>query len=437
MVVGVSGGVDSMVLLHLLRDLSGERGGRLVVAHLNHGLRGEEANRDARFVAETARKWNLACVTGREDIETQARQAKQSIQVAARDARYRFFEEVMRRYKAQWLALGHNADDVAETVMMRFLRGASVEGLRGIPMEHGRTIRPLLPFRREAILTYARAHGVPFVEDSTNRKTAYLRNRVRHALIPAIEREYQPAFARHLVRYAKYFNEIHEYLSEVCERVRDDILDDEGRISLDLFRSLPVAVQRVFLERFLLEGGWIDAPVSFDQLDKILAFAGSSAGTRRMRAGKQGWLVREYDRLYVTQDPFLNTFHPVACPVPGSADLPEIGNRLTVDILESPPERLAGTAQEAFVAGDLLDAALEVRPFRPGDRVATSAGTVKVKKLFIDRKIPARLRRLIPIVTSGERIVWVGGVCVDRRFHVTEETGRVARLRFSSPIRVR
>ena len=433
MLVGVSGGVDSMVLLYLLRDLSRELGMELVVAHLNHELRGDESERDARFVENMAGKWGIPIEMGREDVKVVAEKDKTPIQVAARKVRYHFFEEAMEKHGADWLALGHNADDVAETVMMRWLRGASVEGLRGIPMQNGRTIRPLLSFSREEIQEYAEEQGIPFVEDSSNLKMTYLRNRVRHDLIPRIAKEYQPAISRHLNRYARYFSEIHDYLSSACDRDLRDMIDEHGRVLLEPFRKLHVVLQRVFVERYLLERGWIEEPLSFEQLEEILELVKQSSGTQRYAIGKGRWVVREYDRLFVTDGLFPKPIKPVTCPVPGTVELGEIDNRLTVEEAGSLPEAPVNR-QEAYVDGDNIGTALRVRSFQPGDRIVTN-GTTKVKKLFIDRKVPLRLRPRIPIVTAGDEIVWVGGLCVSRHFYVNEGTHRILHLRFSQPIR--
>jgi len=318
--------------------------------------------------------------------------------------------------------------------MMRFIRGASVEGLRGIPLESGRTIRPLWAVTRDEIAAYADKEGIPFVEDSSNREDKYLRNRIRHHLFPEISREYQPAIAGHQRRYARYFTEIHDFLSRACREVAPGILDERGWIRLGPFRKLHPALRRVFLERFLLNGGWIAAPLSFEQLEKVLALASRSTGTQRYAIGKGRWIIREYDRLFVTDAPALPPIRTVMCPVPGSVNLAEIGNCLTVEVVKGSPRSYPDGRREACIDGDRIGSRLWIRSFRPGDRIVT-AGEIKVKKLFIDRKIPARLRPAIPLVGAGEEIAWVGGVEVNHRFHVTEKTRRVLRLRFSRPVR--
>ncbi len=436
LVIGVSGGVDSMVLLHLLCEWSEERSFSVVAAHLNHTLRGEESERDERFVRDVCQAWKIPVEVVREDVRTVAKQGKLPIQVAARKVRYEFFRKVMEKHGGTYLALGHHADDVAETVMMRWLRGASVQGLRGIPLQNGMIIRPLLPFTRREIISYANENGIAYVEDSSNQKLKYLRNRVRHDWIPIIEREYQPAFSRHLVRYAAYFEEIHSFLNEAYTEIKGEVTGKDGEIRLGAFRRLHIALQRVFLEAYLLGGGWIEDPLSFEQLNGILKIVAATGGTRRFELRKGLWVIREYDRLFVTENPGTLEISPVACQVPGSVALKEIGNRLIIEESPELPKNLHSNPQEVYVNGDRIGKNMWIRAFRPGDRIEIN-GMVKLKKIFINAKIPARRRPLIPLVGSGKDIVWVGGIRVDRRYYITNETRRFLHLRFQSPLEAR
>jgi len=181
-VVGVSGGVDSMVLLHLLDQISSSCRINLFVAHLNHGLRGEESEKEAQFVAEAARSLDFPYRTESTDVQKTPRDEKLSIQEAARLLRYQFFLKVLEEEGAQKIALGHHADDQAETIMMRLLRGTGPGGLGGIPpVREGKIIRPLCLARKTEIEAYARDHKINFVTDSSNQQDKYLRNTIRHS----------------------------------------------------------------------------------------------------------------------------------------------------------------------------------------------------------------------------------------------------------------
>jgi tRNA(Ile)-lysidine synthase len=431
LVVGVSGGVDSMVLLHLLLGLLRDTPVSIVAAHLNHCLRGRESDRDEQFVRAISEKWGVSVEVGREDVGAAARQEKLPIQVAARKARYRFFEEVMKRREGTWLVLGHHADDVSETVMMRFLRGASVQGLRGIPLQNGSVIRPLLSFSRQEIIAYAHDNSVPYVEDSSNKKFKYLRNRVRHDLLPHVRRDYQPAFDKQLRRYASYFDEIHSLLAELVEKAMDGTVGHEGEILLGKFRKIPVAVQRVLLETHLLENGFVKAPLSFVQLDAILEMTAQRAGTQTLNLSGGLIAVREYDTLRFEKKAAVRGFTPLVCPVPGQVKIPETGLNFVVEDLRAPPKDLQSSEKEAYVNGDRIGDSLVVRPFQPGDRFVAH-GKIKLKKFFIDTRIPARRRLAVPIIVADGNIVWVGGLRVDRRFFVIPGTRRILKLRLNS-----
>ena len=436
LVVGVSGGIDSMVLLDLLRRLSREISLLIVAAHLNHGLRGEEAERDERFVTERCARWKIPVESEKRDVKGIARKTKDSIQVAARKVRYEYLNEVMERYKGDYLVLGHQADDVAETVLIRFLRGASVQGLSGILEQNGRVIRPLLSFSRIEILSYAQEEGIPYVEDSSNEKGTYLRNRVRHELIPHVTRMYQPAFPRHLLRYAQYFGEIHAYISEVCREIEQEVVRQDGSINVPFFQKLPITLQRAFLETYLLKRGWMEDALSFNQLSGIIKMLAAPGGMQRFRLKHGLWLVREYDRLFVVTEPLeIKAIHPVSCGIPGSIEIKEIGNRLHVEEVKTRPEDFRSNKQEAYVEGDRIGHFLWVRSFRPGDRIETT-GDLKLKKLLIDAKIPRSKRRLIPLIGSGDDILWVAGMCVNHRYFVSDSTRRVLRLWFEEPLRM-
>jgi tRNA(Ile)-lysidine synthase len=429
-VVGVSGGVDSMVLLHLLCELSKEIPASIIAAHLNHCLRDRESDRDERFVKEISERWGIPVEIAREDVGAVARREKLPVQVAARKVRYRFFEEVMKRREGTWLVLGHHADDVSETVMMRLLRGASVQGLSGIPLRKGFVIRPLLPFKRQEIAAYADRNGVPYVEDSSNQKLKYLRNRVRHDLLPAIRKAYQPAFDKQLRRYAGYFGEIHSLLSELAEKAMHGVVGPEGEILLKKFRRIPAAVQRALLEAHLLENGFVKTPLSFVQLDAILGMAARRAGTQTLNLSGGLIAVREYDTLRFEKPAVVKGFTPLVCPVPGQVKIPETGLSFMVETLHAPPRDLRSNEREAYVNGDRIGSSLLVRSFQPGDRFVAH-GKIKLKKFFIDARIPARRRPAVPIIVADGSIVWVGGLRVDRRFFVVPGTRRILKLRLN------
>ncbi len=203
-VVAVSGGPDSVVLLHVLLELRREYGLRLFLAHLDHGLR-EESRDEARFVKGIAKALKMACCSQRADIIGFCRRKKLSLEEGAREVRYAFLEEAARKARASRIALGHTMDDQAETVMMRLIRGAGPRGLAGIPPVRGKIIRPLIGTRRNEIIRFLDQNRLPYLLDPSNRDPKFLRNRIRLLLIPLLEREFNPGIIRALARTGQLF----------------------------------------------------------------------------------------------------------------------------------------------------------------------------------------------------------------------------------------
>src|SRR3990167_1819674 len=211
-VVAVSGGIDSVVLLHALTGLAAEYRLFIIVAHLNHCLRGGESDRDEVFVKRFAEKLGVTCVCERMDIRLLFKKGD-SLQDIAREARYSFFDRIAKRYKADRIATGHNMDDQAETVLMKFLKGAGLGGLCGIPKVKGKYIRPLIEITRKEIEEYAEGCRLKFVKDSSNKSAKYLRNRIRLKLMPILE-EYNPSLKKDLARLSRILERDDVYLKD-------------------------------------------------------------------------------------------------------------------------------------------------------------------------------------------------------------------------------
>ncbi|MGZ3525757.1 MAG: tRNA lysidine(34) synthetase TilS, partial [Thermodesulfobacteriota bacterium] len=201
LIVGVSGGVDSMVLLHLLNACREAFDLSLIVAHVNHGLRPVESEKEAELVQKEAARLGLPFEYGQFNVKEFQKRGGLSPQDAARRVRFHFFHNLLQKHHAQKIALGHHADDQVETVLLRLIRGSGLQGLKGmLPIRDGKVIRPLLGVWEEEIQSFAMEKKIPFLSDSSNLKKDYLRNRIRLALIPMMEREYQPNFKEILLR---------------------------------------------------------------------------------------------------------------------------------------------------------------------------------------------------------------------------------------------
>lgn len=430
MIVGVSGGMDSVALLSVLEKLRGVYRTMLVAAHLNHGLRGEEAERDAEFVRDLSRRWGIPCECQSVDIR-KLKKKGMTLQEAGREARFSFFGSLVEKYGAQKVALGQTADDQAETMVMRFIRGAALIGLKGIPpVRDGWIIHPLIEVTRLEIEAYLDQEGLSHVEDSSNRKDAYLRNRVRNHLIPVLH-AYNPNLKETLGRMGRILLSEEDYMRgqtlEALGRMsRQD--GDEVRVDLTLFRDLHPALQFRLLKETIgsvrrFAGKRLRAAHLLSLAE--LAMARRPHGMIHLPGGVTARRTYDVLEIGVGERPSPPVFdHPAACP--GATYLREVGKRLVTSILDRWDVEEA-SSDRVFLDCDKIQAPLRVRSYRPGDRFRPLGmrGTRKIKDCFIDWKIPMEKRARTPLVTCRDAILWVVGHRISQDFRVTPETKRV------------
>jgi len=429
--VAVSGGVDSVVLLDILASLSAELHITLMVLHLNHGMRGAEARRDQRFVQALSKQYALPYVDKEVDVPRYIEEQSLSPQAAARELRYLFFEEAMGKHDLDKVAVGQIADDQAETVLMRLLRGGGTRGLKGIPPARGSYIRPLIEVWREELLAYARHKEISFVQDSSNLKDDYLRNRVRHELLPAL-REYNPSIKERLLHLAQVLGEDESYLEGLAHEVAKGIVtgDEECSIPISQLLSLPPALQARVLQRSfadLSSGGVLEYPHVMGIRDLIQG----GGGSKRLALPRGYWAQRTYNTLLLGKGEEIpeGVVREMDLTIPGRTGLDGLGVKLEATIAKGKtpprPDPLA-----AYLDYHQLTFPLRVRSFRPGDSFIPLGmnGHKKLKAFFIDLKIPRAQRAKIPLVISGDDICWVGGLRIDERFKIGKDTKKVLKL---------
>ncbi len=441
--VAVSGGPDSVALVHILKHLAGELQLDLYVAHLNHGLRGQESQDDAEFVRRLARKLELPAVIESKDVAGYALKNKLSAQTAAREIRYRFFEDAARQLGCNKLATGHNANDQAETVLFNFLRGTGPAGLAGIPpVRDGWITRPLIETKRTQIEEYCRDHGLEPRIDKSNLKNVYTRNRLRLELIPQLEREYNSNLVETLVRTGEIFRDEESYLEELTAKYLDQVRLPEktGEIRFDLerFLDLPAAIQRRVIRRAWAELAGAEHNLGFTHLaDSInILHYGHTGASLHLPLGIT--LNRLYGQFSLSRRSNEEiSDYEYELRIPGQTPIPETGYTILSEMLETGAGFPKEEPEEIVIDLDLVKQPLKVRSRRPGDRFRPLGlnGSKKLKDFFIDSKIPRTERRLIPILVSAdEEIIWVAGFRADRRWLATGETKRALKLKLSRNI---
>jgi len=427
--VAVSGGPDSVCLLHILNRLARDMSLVLHVLHINHGIRKRESRREARFVSELADRMGIPVSVRLIDVPSYARKKKLTLEEAARDMRYKALESLAKKLNAKKIALGHTASDQVETVLMHFLRGSGPQGLSGIPpvrrLGAALIIRPLIEIDRGQILNYLRENNLTFCLDSSNRRTEYFRNKVRLKLLPLLRKNYNKNIEGALLRLSEISKEENAYWDRVVERVfRKVVSMGLAKISVDFkkFLRYNVVVQRRVLHRLL--GGI----VSLRQIETIRNLAHKGSQGKRIYLGKNLSIRKEGDFLIFLSSPerrFKRFNYPIR--VPGKNEFAELNLTLNTRIANFHPisHKLVNTAY--FDIDKINLKGLVLRNRREGDRFRPFGlrGTKKLSDFFIDSKIPRRLRDRVPLLVDGDDILWVVGIRRADKARITEDTRRI------------
>ncbi len=481
-VVGVSGGPDSLCLLHLLQRLAPELGLRLHVAHLNHGLRGPEADADAAFVADLAAGWGLSVSQAKINVASLAEAGGLSLEEAARHARYAFLAEVAGAVGASVVAVGHNADDQAETVLMHFLRGSGVAGLRGMlprsplgeyrlsgiaapisaqpsaekeaaaphstpsPQRSLTLVRPLLAVPRAEVEAYCAAHGLAPRFDRSNEDTTFYRNRLRHELLPFLA-TYNPAIREVLTRTAEVLAGDFEVLRTALEQAWAAVVvpapPGEVRFELAGWRRLPIGLQRATVREAVHRLRWSLRNINWEHVDRAvwLGREGSTGQSATLAAGlalEVGYAaLRIADEGTFWADDLPQVAAPLPLPIAGTVELSG-GWFIAVRKLAA-AELPAGWDENqdpwtAWLDADAVGDDLVLRPRQPGERFrphGLGGHSTKVNEFMINLKVPRGLRAGWPLLAGQGGIAWVCGLRLDEHALVRPDTRWVWEVRIA------
>jgi tRNA(Ile)-lysidine synthase len=441
--VGVSGGADSIALLAALNRLRRLYGLSLTAAHFNHKMRGAESDADEAFVQALCKSLGIALVC--RSLKEKKRPRGMSVEDFLRRRRYAFFDLARRETNANRVALGHHQGDQAETVLMNIIRGAGLPGLSGIPPVRAATyIRPLIDCSRREILEFLTAEGLTFIDDSSNADERFLRNRIRIGLMPELRGRFNPAIGETLCRLADVIREENDYISrEVQVHVArwggNDVSRNPLEVPVAELRGLHPALQRRVILDIARAASAAESSIRFEHVQAVLELAaGTKSGGRLDLPG--GLLIkRKYGVIEFRHDEKPDRRHrggraPKAMEevfnldvaIPGTVRITCLGMSIRFRELKRVPPILA-TDGRAYLDRDRIAFPLVVRSLKPGDRIQPLGmkGTRKLKSVFSDEKIPRELRGTIPILADALSVLWVPGVRLSERVRIGEATKRV------------
>jgi len=437
--VAVSGGADSLVLLHVLDLLAKENRWKISVAHFNHRLRGRASAADEKLVRQTAKKRRLKFFVGSADVKAFAAQSKISVEMAARKLRHEFLARVAREQKISTVALAHHADDQVELFFLRLLRGAGGEGLAGMkwrsPSPADAKVwlaRPLLGFSKAEILAFARAHKILFRDDATNFSSDFLRNRIRNELLPLLQKNYQPGLAKTVLRLMEITGAEAELVNEAAQAWRKK----SGKRKAESgkrpeFTGLPLAIQRKVLQQQLVGMGLLPDFELVEQLrempDKPVSIA---VGVLVVRDVSGKIFCRQMEAVGFNSA-------ELKLKLSNQAGLVKFAGQKFSWVLEKmngSPGHLPRRLGTEFFDADKIGGEIVLRHWRAGDRFQPIGmkSAVKLQDLFVNAKIPAaRRRELVLATTAAGGIFWVEGLRIGEKFKLTPGTKRQLRWNWS------
>ncbi|WP_282125314.1 tRNA lysidine(34) synthetase TilS [Marinifilum flexuosum] len=415
--VAVSGGIDSVVLLHLLLKMEVN----CAIAHCNFHLRGDESDGDFEFVKNLAKQNNLPFYSKDFDTKAYADNNKLSIEMAARELRYEWFNQILELENYQYIAIGHHADDVAETVLINLVRGTGIHGLTGIKPKLGKIIRPLLPFTRKELEEFAESEGLNYREDSTNRETDFVRNKIRHQVIPVLE-QINPAIRKTMSENVQRFKEVEQIYNDVIEENRLHLVfqrENQLLISIARLQELPSPSSHLFE---------ILSPYGFHHRDvrMIAKSLDSISGKRFFSSTHQ--VLRDRKYLILSELEENDSSEYLLEEKSGLIEFPMEMEASFID--RTPSFKFPSNPEIACLDASKLKFPLKLRKWQKGDsfRPIGMKGNKKISDFFIDQKFSLQDKENTWLLISGDRIAWVVGHRLDDRFKITATTTKIFKL---------
>ena len=432
--IAVSGGADSVALAYSLHFLKKRYRISITLAHLNHRIRGRAADQDARFVKELAWRLGLHCVQGQSDTPRIAREQGVSLEMAARESRYDFLERTAREVEANCIATAHTSDDQVETVLLKLTRGAGPQGVSGIPYcadRRGiRIIRPCRDVTHAESVRFLRRHGLIWREDKSNLDMTFLRNRVRHQVLPLLESKLNPQVRRAILRAAELLREENEWLDSIARGLWNECVESEKRneLNVEKLNRLPLAARRRVLRLWLVSGGVDADQLGFETTENIERLLVAPRGTRAVPISGAFRVVRRYRSLALEKNAAVavSTFCE-KITVPGETVLPDQGLRIitkwATGIIRKRGMRAGDLPAAASLGSEALrHSPLHVRSWKAGDRIRPlgMSGSCKLQDLFVDQKVARDSRDRIPVFECRGEIVWIPGYRIARSWEVKD-----------------
>jgi len=423
--VGVSGGADSVSLVLVLKELGYAHG----IGHLNHGLRGIESESDERFVSELASKLSLPFFSRRIEIRPEGG----NVEAAGHEARKEFFKSVCENQGFTKIAIAHTREDRVETCLLHLLRGAGLEGMVSMAPVSGNTIRPLIESSHEEIQRFVLSSEQPWRTDASNLDPSFARNRLRHEFIPRLAESFNPRLLETLSRTVDLLHSEDSWMQELTLRwVAQHAVHSSGVLSVnsEALRDAPVALARRAIRTLLRQAGSELSDITYDRIEAVRGLLDSGKSGKTVQIPGRFVAERSFDRLLLRQVQDAAKEFNYVLPIPGTVHIPELGKTIRAGIADSTMVAQGSENRErVFVDGGRLGPCVKIRSWKPGDYykpVGWPGG--KLKKFFQRTRIPRNQRSRWPVIVSDSTVVWVASFPVSREFAPSGRSQKIVTL---------
>lgn len=421
--VGLSGGPDSIFLLYILHNYFNNQ---LIIAHINHKLRGIDSDLDEKFIRTISQKLKIPLYVIREDVEKLSNENKKSIEEVGRDVRFSFFNKILKVENFNKIALGHNLDDNVETILINFIKGSGMKGLIGIPEKRDNIIHPIINIKKEEILKYLEENNIEYRIDKTNFETDYLRNKVRNYLLPIIEKEFNKNFKEKILALSNILKVEDKFLDDLVENIKNDILkfeDDFVKIDLKKLQNLHLSLKRRLIRKVIDHFNKDLREYPLDHIDKVISLENKKTG-KEIELPLNLIAVKDKNNIIIKRRDFEIPDFYIEIPDIGSYQ--EIGMKIELSLVEK-----ISKVKDSFISFfdyDKIELPLKIRKPMFGEKFKP-LGLKKEKKIqdfFVDSGIPKSVRWNLPVLLDKkDDILWIVGVRISNDYKVTNLTNRV------------
>ena len=421
--VGLSGGPDSIFLLYILHNYFNNQ---LIIAHINHKLRGIDSDLDEKFIRTISQKLKIPLYVIREDVKKLSTKNKKSIEEVGRDVRFSFFNKILKVENFNKIALGHNLDDNVETILINFIKGSGMKGLIGIPEKRDNIIHPIINIKKEEILKYLEENKIEYRIDKTNFETDYLRNKVRNYLLPIIEKEFNKNFKEKILSLSNILKVEDKFLDDLVENIKNDILkfeDDFVKIDLKKLQNLHLSLKRRLIRKVIDHFNKDLREYPLDHIDKVISLENKKTG-KEIELPLNLIAVKDKNNIIIERRDFEIPDFYIEIPDIGSYQ--EIGMKIELSLVEK-----ISKVKDPFISFfdyDKIELPLKIRKPMFGEKFKP-LGLKKEKKIqdfFVDSGIPKSVRWNLPILLDKkDDILWIVGVRISDDYKVTNLTNRV------------